>query len=376
VIAPRRTERLRILVIAPSRHPIAEPHAGGLEAAVWDRVHALRTAGHRVTLVASHGSDFLDETPLELRLPSVTWTGPVTSDEAYPPGYVDEVAAVLARLVARLEHDPHAFDVIDNHSLHPLPVASSGSHGIPMLTTLHTPPLPELVEAAAQAGPAHAFLAVSSHTAGEWRAHGVDATVQSNVVDPYAWPLGRGGADPIWFGRIVPEKGPHLAIEAARLLGRPLTLAGRVGDVDYFERSIAPHVGHGVRHIGALRRSRLARLVGGSGVALVTPRWEEPFGLVLAEALITGTPVASFARGGVVEVLDGLPGTRLVPPDDVDALAAAAHELLAIPRSERRRIREHALERFSATARRADLDAMLARHASLAARSDAAAVAS
>ncbi|ROR65092.1 glycosyltransferase [Agrococcus jenensis] len=351
-------DRLRILVIAPSRHPIREPHAGGLEALVWDRVRSLRASGHDVTLVAARGSDFLDRTPERMRLPRVVWGGGRSSDEAYPDGYLDQVASVLDAVVDELVVDRTAFDLIDNHSLHPVPIARAAEHGIPMLTTLHTPPLPELVAAADAAGPAHSFLAVSAHTAGEWRASGVESTVLLNTVDADAWPLGPGGPGLVWFGRIVPEKGPHLAADAARAMGRPLVVAGRVGDEQYFERSVVPRLGGGIRHVGPMRRRRLAHLVGRSGCALVTPCWDEPFGLVLAEALMTGTPVAAFDRGGISEVLEGLPGTRLVPPGDVAALAAAADELLRLPSTARVGIREHAVERFSAMRRDRQLEAL------------------
>lgn len=353
-----RGQRLRVLVIAPSRHPIRQPHAGGLEGAVWDRVRALRAAGHEVVLVASHGSDFLDRTPAALRMPAVVWGATRSSDAAYPPGYLDGVARVLDELMDRLAADPGAFDLVDNHSLHPIPIARSAEHGIPMRTTLHTPPLPELVEAARAAGDAHAFVAVSAHTAGEWRRSGVASIVEPNVVDAEAWPFGRGGDRLVWFGRIVPEKGPHLAIEAAAAIGRPIVLAGRVGDVEYHASSIVPRLGRGVRHVGPLRRARLARLVGRSACALVTPCWDEPFGLVVAEALTTGTPVVAFDRGGIREVVDGLPGTALVPPGDVGVLAEAARSLAATGPGERRRIRELALERFAGAGRIARLEAI------------------
>lgn len=337
----------RILVVAPSRYPIREPHAGGLEAMVWDRVRRLRAAGHDVTLVAARGSDFLDRTPRRLRMPPASWGGAAASDETYPAGYLDAVDMRHRRLLDHLREHRHDYDLVENHSLHPMPVLGSGEHGIPMVTTLHTPPLPELVAAAAHAGAQHSYLAVSAHTASRWREHGVAATVRPNPVDPHAWPLGAGGPGLVWFGRIVPEKGPHLAIDAATMLERPITVAGRVGDADYFAREVAPRASAHVTILGALRRQRLADLVGESGCALVTPRWDEPFGLVLAEALMTGTPVAAFARGGVPEVLDGLPGARLVVPDDVVGLAAAAEELLATTPDERERIREHALRRFA-----------------------------
>ena len=71
-----------------------------------------------------------------------------------------------------------------------------------------------------------------------------------NGVDVDRWRPGPGGGPPVWFGRIVPEKGPHLAIDAAVLAGQPLRLAGPIADRAYFEREIASAAraaGHRVR---------------------------------------------------------------------------------------------------------------------------------
>lgn len=349
-----RTDRpLRIAIIAPSRHPIAQPHAGGLEAAVWDRVSSLRRRGHRVTLIAAEGSDFSEHTPPELRLPPVAWTDPgVSSDTEYPRGYPDQARAALRHALNWLACHRDEHDLIENHTLFGEPIAAAATLGIPVITTLHTPPLPEMIAAAADASPDHRFVAVSAHTAAEWRAHGIDAVVQSNAIDTERWSLGAGGRDLVWFGRIVPEKAPHLAIEAARLAGRRIVLAGRVGDAEYFASQIEPRLGRAARYAGPLRQLALARLVGRSACALVTPMWEEPFGLVLAEALATGTPVAAFHTGGVPEVLAGSPGARLVPMGDVAALADAAADLSAEATAARRRAtRRHAVRRFSLEAR-------------------------
>jgi glycosyltransferase involved in cell wall biosynthesis len=109
--------------------------------------------------------------------------------------------------------------------------------------------------------------------------------------------------------------------------------------------------------------------VGRSACALVTPCWEEPFGLVIAEALSTGTPVASFATGGVPEVVGSSIGAGLVPRDDVVGLAhlaAGLAEAAASTPGFRRRIRADALSRFSLH-RRAEVveevhEALVARH--------------
>jgi len=350
---------LRIAVVAPSRHPLSQPHAGGLEAAVWNRVDSLRRRGHRVRLVAAAGSDFLADSPAALHLPPARWTGTSSSDTDYPDGYLDEALTSLDRALHHLSDHRDDFDVVENHSLHALPLEWAPRLGIPVVTTLHTPPLPDMVEAIHRAGAALGpILAVSTHTAGAWREHGVHARVLPNAVDTDRWRLGPGGEDLVWFGRLVPEKGAHAAIAAARLLGRRLVLAGRIGDADYVRSEIDPHLGEDVVHVGPLRHRDLARLVGSSACALVTPMWEEPFGLVLAEALSTGTPVAAFDRGGVPEVVAGSPGARLVAPDDVDALARAVATVADPTPSARRRIRAHALRRFSLERQLDDIEAI------------------
>ncbi len=320
---------LRVLVVAPSRYPLRQPHAGGLEACVWDRVRWLRARGHEVTLCAAEGSDFLGDVE-EFRLPTPEWSRPEeASDTDYPRGYAEAVDAAYDTALDRLVADRHLYDVVDNHSLNAAPIRWSIQADIPVVTTLHTPPLEPMLEAAAEVrDSAHRFVAVSQATARAWSTEGVDAFVFPNGVDTDQWTRGDGGTSWVWSGRIVPEKAPHLAIAAAREAGAHIVVAGRIGDVDYFEQEIVPRLGAHARYVGPLRQPDLCRLVGSSAVALVTPMWEEPFGLVIAEALATGTPVAAFDIGGVSEVLSGMPGSATVMPGDVVALAQAASRLV------------------------------------------------
>ncbi|WP_240799995.1 hypothetical protein [Streptomyces rhizosphaericola] len=81
------------------------------------------------------------------------------------------------------------------------------------------------------------FSAVSAHTAAAWRHIVPAATVVPNGIDTRRWQPGRGGEDLVWSGRIVPEKGAHLAIEVAEQSGRGLRIVGPVGDAEYFEEA-------------------------------------------------------------------------------------------------------------------------------------------
>ncbi|WP_067499075.1 glycosyltransferase [Actinoplanes sp. TFC3] len=352
-----------IAVIAPLRHPIREPHAGGLEAMVWDRVRMLRARGHRVLLCAVEGSQFQEDGPAEFRLPAVVWPDERdATDSTFPPGHLERALPALERALDFIQQHADTIDLVDNHSLHPQPLTRAAGLGVPVVTTLHTPPLPRLVAAARSAAHPGRLFAVSAYTAAEWREHGVNALVMPNAIDADRWRLGPGGQDLVWFGRIVPEKGVHLAVQAARLTGRTLRIAGRVGDIGYFQEHIRPFLGHGVTYLGPLGQPALADLVGGSACALVTPLWEEPFGLVVAEALATGTPVAAFDAGGIGEVAGSASAVRLVPMGDADALAVAA-EQLASTRGTHHRLhtRAAALARFSLEQRAVELETVFDR---------------
>lgn len=353
---------LRILVVAPERHALRQPHPGGLEAVVWNRVRWLRRRGHQVELCAASGSDFLDDPAL--RLPSPRWRRELdVSDTDYPEGHRRLMAAAFDRIGQRLGHAMTRVDVVDNHSLHGAPILWSHDPGVPVVTTLHTPPLPDMVIAchALPASAPHRFLAVSQYTARSWSGEGVDAFVFPNGVDPAQWRPGPGGEDWVWFGRLVPEKAPHLAILAARRAGARIRLAGRIGDEGYFAREVEPLLGADALFVGALRQQELCDLVGSAAVALVTPMWSEPFGLVMAEALMTGTPVAAFDSGGASEVLAGLPGTAVVAAGDVEALADAAAALATGSHRDvvRRAVREAAADRHSLARRHREVERVL-----------------
>lgn len=351
---------LRIVVIAPARHPIRRPHAGGLESAVWTEVAALRRRGHDVAVVGVRGSDFV--TPGSVfELPELHWPDEaLRSDERYPPAYATTSLPALDRALDEIEASAGRYDVISNHCLDPLPVLRAPQLGAPMITTLHTPADPFVAQAAIRAAAdGSRFIAVSEFTRLAWAAVGIEATVLPNAIDPAAWPSGPGGPGLVWFGRIVLEKAPHLAIEVARRLGRRLTIAGRIGDQRYAERRLFPMLGPEARFLGQLSPDRLAHLVGHSAAAVSTPDWAEPFGLVAPEALMCGTPCVSFAVGGVPEIAAGSTGMEVVEPGDTVAMAECVDAMIRRAEDDptfRSSIRTGAVRRFSLAARIAALE--------------------
>jgi glycosyltransferase involved in cell wall biosynthesis len=337
---------LRIGLIASSRFPIAQPFVGGLEAHIWALARALTGRGHQVTLFAAEGSD----PSVAHRVVAFSDLGAGSHgrrDVSENRELVEAENLAYRRVMAGLITDGGTrLDVLHNHSLHPSPLAAVRRLGVPMISTFHTPPLPRLAKVLARETASNLCLvAVSRHAAQSWAAVAGEVHVVHNGVDTNDWPAGPGGGRAVWFGRLVPEKGAELAIDAARLAGRALDLAGPVVDEHYFRTEIEPRLGPDVRYLGHLEHSELARVVGRAEVALVTPRWDEPYGLVVAEALACGTPVAAFARGGIPEIVDARVG-RLAPADDVTALATALRQAAGL---DRREVRRHAEEHCSMT---------------------------
>ncbi|MFC8956610.1 glycosyltransferase [Streptomyces sp. NPDC057101] len=330
---------LRIVLIASARFPVSEPFAGGLEAHTWTLAKALSERGHHVELFAAPGSD-PDLRVRELPVHQPVLSSAARADVSMPDAvWMAEHHAYLQLMVDLARDGERRFDVVHNNSLHHLPVAMASALRLPVVTTLHTPPTPWLESAVqAQERCPVTFTAVSAHTARAWHATVPGARVIRNGVDTRLWNPGPGGSYLVWSGRLVPEKGAHLAAGAARKAGRPLRMAGPVGDRQYFTDCVEPLLGDGIDYVGHLDSRALAGLVGGAAAALVTPCWDEPYGLVVAEALACGTPVCGFDRGALSEILTPDCG-RLAPADDPAALAALIPEAV---RLDRRAARERA----------------------------------
>jgi glycosyltransferase involved in cell wall biosynthesis len=326
---------LRVALIASARYAIRQPFAGGLEAHTWALARGLRRRGHTVTVFAGAGCD-PDLAVREIIPSRVQLSSAARADVSMAPAdWLQDHHAYL-QLMMDLATPQAPFDLVHNNCLHYLPLATARLLTLPMISTLHTPPTPWL-ESAIQTGtcPVH-FVAVSHHTARAWEPQLPEVQVIANGVDPNLWRYGPGGGPAVWFGRLVPEKGAELAIRAAQLAGVDLEIMGPIGDHAYFERHVAPLLDARTRYVGHLNHSQLAERVRQASVCLITPRWDEPYGLVAAEALACGTPVAGFNRGALSEVLS-TDVAVLVPPDDVAALADAIPLARALSRAAARR---------------------------------------
>ncbi|MGH9346651.1 MAG: glycosyltransferase [Vicinamibacterales bacterium] len=327
---------MRIAITADPYLPIPPRFYGGIERVVDLLVRGLGARGHDVTLFAHPDS----------RTTATLWPYGV------PPHTTRGARArELAQVGAGLWLLRRSVDLV--HSFGRLaalvPVLPLG--GLPKIQSYQRPiPWDGVRHATRLARGRFVFTACStSMYAGqdarggaEWRTvfNGVDLTRYTPVAQvPADAPL-------VFLGRIERIKGPHHAVAIARRAGRRLVIAGNIfrchDDPGFYEREVAPHVdGDAVQYAGPVDDGQKNRLLGSAAALLMPIEWDEPFGIVMAEALACGTPVIAFPRGSVPEVVvHGANGFHC------GSVGEAAAAVAALGRIDRAAVRADAERRF------------------------------
>jgi glycosyltransferase involved in cell wall biosynthesis len=158
----------------------------------------------------------------------------------------------------------------------------------------------------------------------------------------------------LFIGRMSPDKGAHRAVRVARRSGWPLVISARIlepAEHAYFDQQVRPLLGPDDDMLGEQPLALRVDLMG-HAAALVNPiTWPEPFGLVMAEALATATPVLAFAHGAAPEIIDhGRTGYLCRGEDEMTAAVARVHQI------SRRQCRAAAERRFSLARMATDYD--------------------
>jgi glycosyltransferase involved in cell wall biosynthesis len=134
------------------------------------------------------------------------------------------------------------------------------------------------------------------------------ARVIHHGVDPSDFPFGDGnGGYCLFLGRMSADKGPHRAMEAAYKAGVPLIICAKMRDpweFEYFDTYVRPYLNGDMQYLGEVPHERKLELLAGARALLFPIRWNEPFGMVMIEALACGTPVLAFPEGAAPEVVE------------------------------------------------------------------------
>lgn len=328
---------MRIAFVAPLVTPIREPQLGGSQTIVADLSAGLAARSHDVDVYAASGSTIDGVNVIDTGVDAAELASSLFRAGDDTPRSTDAARRAFAGVYAAIaERD---YDVVHNHAFD-TPAIELAPDAV--VHTLHLGPDPEI--AAALRDSTAVVVCVSEWQRRAWsRSVEIDTVVRNGVpVDRIPWSAD-GGDDALYAGRLSPEKGVAEAIEIAIAADMAITVVGNAYDLEYAATLKALFQGRDdVVFMDALPRTALWELMSHSRAELCPVRWDEPFGLVAAEAQATGTPVIGFDRGALDEVVvNGATGALV---HDVDAAAAALGNVAAFDRIS---CREHACKHLS-----------------------------
>lgn len=284
---------LRIAMVVPPWLSVPPAGYGGLEHVVAGLVDGLTARGHPVTLFGAG-----EQTGTTARY--------VSTDAELKFHRMGEALPELAHLVqVNQSVTPEHFDVVHDHTtIGPL---LAGRRSVPTVATVHGNPVGEYGTVLGDIDQGVGLVAIS-HAQRRLNPRLPWVGTVHNGLDiediPHKLTPGRGPV--LWLARFSPDKGPDLAIRACRAAGLPLILAGKCNEPAerrYFDEVVRPMLGDDVTVILDADRRDSFRLLLDARCLVLPIQWEEPFGVVMLEAMATGTPVVALRRGAVPELI-------------------------------------------------------------------------
>ena len=322
---------MRIGMIAPLEMRVPPPAYGGTEMVISLLTEELVARGHEVTLFASGDS----QTSARL----------VPGSERYlrGAGYGSPAALSLLNVLACFDTS-YKFDIIHNHTC-PEGMALAEYADKPVVTTIHGAMANELVTLFERY--AGWYITISQSSKAQLPEKPRFAGVVYNAVDAATYPYNAGPRKDylLYLSRMSAEKGPDLAIEAAKRLRMPLIMAGNVSDLDaeFFHERVKPHIdGELIQYVGEADQVTKRGLLSEARCLLAPVTWAEPFGLFMAESMACGTPVIALRNGSTPEVVrHGVTGYV------VDSVAEMADAVANLGNIAPEACRTHVVEEFS-----------------------------
>jgi glycosyltransferase involved in cell wall biosynthesis len=316
--------RLKIAVVAPPWFAVPPTGYGGIESVCAGLVDGLVDRGHDVTLIGA-GEDGTDATRFfaATEEPQSDRVGDVLTEVRH--------AAAASQVLGDLD-----IDVIHDHTAAG-PLVAAGLE-IPTVVTAHGPMDGEighyygnLARYYRHLGERITFVSISNSQ----RAGAADlpwAATVYNGVRVSDHDFRRDKDDFVLFiGRCCPEKAPELAIHAARDSGRQLVALTKCREPDelqHFEQVVKPLLGSDVEWLDEPPKDRKHDLLARARALVMPIQWDEPFGMVMIEALASGTPVVALRRGAVPEIVeDGITGFICDEPDELSSAIERASEI-------------------------------------------------
>jgi glycosyltransferase involved in cell wall biosynthesis len=320
---------LRIAHVAPVATSVPPPKSGSVQTMTSLLTEGLVARGHHVTLFAT--GDSKTSAALHATYPHGYW-----HDETMWPWEMYEMLNIAAAVERARE-----FDIIHYEaSYYPMSLAFTRLSSTPVVQTLHHAPRPSEV-ALWQRYPEAPFIAISQEQARMLSGLNVAGVVLHSVETDRLTFRAKPDDYLLFLGRFTEGKGVLSAIDIARRVGMRLLLAA--AEEAYYREQVAPLVdGRQIVYVGEADFETKVKLYGGARALLYPVQAGEPFGLVMAEAMACGTPVAALDRGAVREVVDqGITGMVF---SDVNHMVAGLHQVLEL---DRQLVRYQSVKKFS-----------------------------
>ncbi len=312
---------MNVLVIADPHIPVPPTHYGGTERIVHLYCQEFAKRGHTVHLLAGAGSH--------------SYGGRLLFHKAPTKQYLSRARRKLQFQALSL-WAARGCDVVFNFGRFDY-LAYLLQSRLPILHCFQNPIDQEQIEAAERfAHPGLQFLMISNSQWSQATVHQPVHTV-ANPVDCSLYTQGQGDGDYLAFlGRLTYNKGVDTAIAVAKRTGRRLVIAGNISDepggLEFFDQQVRPHLdGEQINWIGPVDDQQKHALLGGASALLFPIRWDEPFGIVMVEALACGTPVIALRRGSTPEVIRHAVTGFLC--DSEDDLVEAVQSLASLDRA-------------------------------------------
>jgi len=345
---------MKILLVSTLKRKVCAHETASRSQIIFELAYGLAQKGHKVSIAATA------DTHIE----------GVQTIPILPQGWVDappvensffrDVASLisLSQTVVKIQKN---FDIIHNHTYPEffLPLVED-KFTVPFVTTVHVQATDYIDSVLSQFTKSH-FISISKAHRDGFPKTKIDQIIYNGVdtklfayreqKDDYLLWLGRLAKAKNKDGTFMDPKGIRWAIALAEKTNQRLIMSGNVEDKTFFEQDVRPHLNNKIQWIGdisselPLSRAKVVSLMQSAKAYLMTINWEEPFGLVMAEAMSCGTPVIAFNHGSVPEVIqDKKTGFIVDPASGLEGLASA---LSAIQEIHPNDCRAHVVQNFS-----------------------------
>ncbi len=345
---------MKILLVSLLKRNISPDQTASRPRMIYELGKGLLNRGHEVTVLGTEdsvlpGAKIIGVIPKAFNeLPS--FENPFYAETSY-----------LLQLEKKLEEIAPEFDMIHNHTYPEfLNLMATDSIKTPMLTTVHAQATPEFDDALSLFPKANLVSISKAHQKGFVKSkpsqviyNGIDTSLYkfSQQKEDYMLWIGRLSKSQNSDGSYIDPKGIRHAIQLARETNQNLKLSGNIEDINFFKKDVEPFLNDKIQWIGKksseqpLSKDEVVQLMQSAKVFLMTINWNEPFGLVVAEAMSCGTPVIGFKRGAIPELIaDGKTGFTVDPEAGIDGLKEALSKIDSINPIDCRR---HVEENFS-----------------------------